>query len=83
MSTKTATVRRSVRAHIEATAGPCKRWYKPKYVADAVDASPTLIGRALTAMYEDDDCALIVERRSGTSSYVYRVADGVGGGDGA
>lgn len=66
-------VRTLVREHLLQKAGPCKSWFKPKFVRQSVGASGTAVGKALTAMYEDEDCDLVVERRTGTTSYVYRV----------
>lgn len=73
MSTETTTPHPTVREHLRERAGPCKTWFKPKFVAEAIDATPTAVGQALAAMYHDPACTLVAERRSGSSSYVYRV----------
>lgn len=66
-------VREAVRHHLEANKNPLKSWFKPRNIAEQVDASARQIGKALTCMADDEDCLLVVERRSSTYGHAYRV----------
>jgi len=59
--------------YIEKRASLTKSWFKPKYIARALEISPRVIGPALAAMYRSDDYPWVVERRSADGSFVYRV----------
>lgn len=59
--------------YIEARASLTKSWFKPKYIARALELSPRVIGPALAAMYRSDDYPFVVERRSADGCFVYRV----------
>ena len=59
--------------YIEKRASLTKSWFKPKYIARALEISPRVIGPALAAMYRSDDYPWVVERRSANGSFAYRV----------